>query len=98
MSDDKKSDDKKPSAPAPKDSLTRVPVKHLHFADNLDLPGGTNQVSNVKCYAETEHSAKYYTAEFIPAWQQFEITLHRFGAPPEVCMMPVAHVRRWERA
>lgn len=86
-----------PSTP-PKDSLTRIAVKHLHFAENLDLPGGTNQVSNVKCYAETEHSAKYYTAEFIPAWQQFEITLHRFGAPPEVCMMPAAHVRRWERA
>lgn len=90
--------DKKPTAPAaPKDTLTRVPVKHLYFADNLDFQG-QSQVSNLKCGRHPEGAGAWYTCDFIPAWQQFEITQHRVNVEPAVRLMPTLHVRTWEKA
>lgn len=90
-----------PPKPAPKavDNLARIAVHHLYFAENVDLPGGTNQVSNVPCRAVPPTNPRFFECDFLPGWQMFEL---RFtpGAKvePITQLIPAMHVRRWERA
>ncbi len=83
------SDDKKPQ-------LTRIPVRHLYFVDSLDIQGAS-QISNLRCYPEPAQQPNYWTADYLPAWNAFEIIWHRRDVPDDVRVMPVAHVRTWTK-
>lgn len=95
-----------------KDQLTRIPVRTLFFVENMDIPGGSNQLSNLKGYPFPENNQRYHTIDFLPAWQVFEITAmlgdkvqtvqsddprDKANPVPMVRIMPVAQVRTWER-
>lgn len=83
--------------------LTRIPVKHLYFAENIDFNGGgDSQVSNRACVRinpeDPATMRRSWICDFIPAWQTFEITF--VPAPESVPiteLIPVVHVRRWKR-
>ena len=79
-----------------KDNLTRVQARQLWFTENIDLPGA-QQVSNIKCWREGEQS-RYFLADWIPAWQSFEVSYYESSALNKVQIVPACHVRRWERA
>lgn len=95
---DKRPPNVTPQSPPPmKDHIL---VKHLYFADNIDLCEGRagSQVSNLKCYPFPEASTRYCTCVFFPELQAFEITY--YAGPkvePEKEMIPQLHVRRWKR-
>lgn len=98
MSNETVSDQKQPAPKAKPDALTRIPVKHLYFAENIDLPGGNGQVSNKETFQNPPAVTRYFSCDFIPAWQQFELTYHAGGnTEPEVQLIPACHVRRWRR-
>ena len=95
-----------------KDALTRIPVRTLFFTENVDIPGGSNQVSNLKGYPFPDGAGRYHTIDFLPAWQAFEITAWLEGKVqivqsddkrdkenpvPMIRVMPVSNVRTWER-
>jgi len=96
------SEPNKQSPPSKDGSLTRIPVKWMRFKDMYDLPANPSQ-SNVKGYPFPEKNPKWYSIVFIPAWQQFEVTLMNNDQPvinndvqPE--MIPVGMVYKWWRA
>lgn len=83
--------------------LTRVPVKHLYFAENIDFQGGgESQVSNRACIRisadDPMTQRRTWVSDFIPAWQVFELS---FVAAPDSTpiteLIPAVHVRRWKR-
>lgn len=83
--------------------LTRIPVAHLYYADTIDHSAGwESQMSNSACFRPgkvPEGTNRYFVADFIPAWQQFEVSAVRGpGAVPVTEYLPVAHIRRWKRA
>lgn len=82
--------------------LTRIPVAHLYFAENIDHSGSwEHQFSNAACFRpckNPETRPRYYVADFIPAWQMFEVSaVSGPDATPATELLPVAHVRRWKR-
>lgn len=107
MSTDKPAD-KPPEKPA--DKLTRIAVRHLYFNENFDLPGGSNQVSNLGVQTglrttpwkpDPEKAAdsepRHYLCSFIPAWQLFELT-YRPGGNADVgppWYIPTARILKW---
>lgn len=80
-------------------ALTRVPVRILFFYSNehQDLPGGHGQVSNVKCWREPAHTPRWFTCDFLPAWQTFELHYHLEGKESEIVNIPVGAVKKWIR-
>lgn len=100
--DDKKQLLQAPARPAANENtpqVTRVAVKHLFFTEYADLPSGSNQVSNIKCYADPPQATRFFTCDWIPAWQMFEITFHPGGEAGNVVeLMPACHIKRWRKA
>lgn len=83
--------------------LTRIPVKHLFFAESIDHSGGwESQISNAVCYRpgqQPSNLSRYYVADFIPAWQAIEWSSVRGpDSEPVTEILPIVHVRRWKRA
>ncbi len=81
--------------------LTRIPVKHIYFAETIDHSGGwESQISNAACFRPGQAGTlqRYFVADFIPAWQQFEVSVVRGqDSEPITELLPAAHVRRWKR-
>lgn len=83
--------------------LTRIPVKHLYFAENIDFNGGgDSQVSNRACIridpANPQTMNRTWVCDFIPAWQVFEVTyIPGPESMPITEMLPAVHVRRFKR-
>lgn len=82
------------------DRLTRVPVRHLYFKDQMTFPGTPySTLSNLKGYPDPGNSKTYVAIEWLPAWQSFELTFHTSGerTEPRVRFVPTAMVSSWER-
>lgn len=82
--------------------LTRIPVKHLYYAENIDHSGSwEHQFSNSECFRPNgapNGKTRYYVADFVPAWQHFELTVVLGpNTEPITELIPVAFVRRWKR-
>jgi hypothetical protein len=83
------------------DKLTRVPVAHLFFTENIDHSAGwESQFSNARCFrvgqGPQNSPSRYYVADYIPAWQAFELTAVKGpDSEPVTELVPAAHVRRW---
>lgn len=91
--------DKKPTPPKD-NNLTRIPVRWLRFVENFDIPAQP-QVSNLKGYAFPEGNPKWWSIQFIPAWQQFEITLMSGDKSVESVdpeYVPASRIYKWWRA
>lgn len=92
MSDDKK---------APPDKLTRVPVRHVYFHDEMTFPdmgSGYSTLSNMKCYRETESQTRFAFCDWVPAWQQFEFTFYTGPRDePKVRYVGVSRIKSWAR-
>lgn len=97
MSDENKTaNDKRAAAALPSGALTRIPVTQIFWAENIDLPGGHGQVSNTKCEPPKHDSDRYFTCDFIPAWQVLELAyIAGKDSQPIVSRIPIAHVRRF---
>lgn len=82
--------------------LTRVPVAHLYFShgEYLDVPDtGQAQLSNLRCVPFPPEQSRYFLCDYIPAWQQFEVSFYAGPSePPKTCLVPMARVSTWKRA
>ncbi len=93
MSNDEKNAPKPP--PRVMAEMHRIPIPNfLVFDGPQDVPAGS-VVSNVDVRPEAKKGSRYYTCNFIPQVQLYEVLLHEGEKPPIAWFLERHCVKRW---